>query len=145
LTFRTLLELIGWQVQTRLDERVIKHAVLFAPCHKGEASQVSEHGPGAILSVKPEQVALRRKLVGRKVARDRGKSLAQFRSVEPVASVAKRAEPLETVVCWLLWTSVREQGRKTRGASSSRQMIQRRCVLTMLFCSSTNDAADRLE
>ena len=47
-------------------------------------------------------------------------------------------------LCWLLWTSVGEQGRKTRRASSSRQMRQRRFVLDMLFRSSTNDAADRL-
>ena len=47
-------------------------------------------------------------------------------------------------LCWLLWTSVGEPGRKTRRASSSRQMRQRRFVLDMLFGSSTNDAADRL-
>ena len=47
-------------------------------------------------------------------------------------------------LCWLLWTSVGEQGRKTRRASSSQQMRHRRYVLAMLVRSSKNDAADRL-
>jgi len=44
-------------VQTRLDKRMIEHRVLFAARHIGEAGQVGEHGPGAILSVEPEQGA----------------------------------------------------------------------------------------
>src|SRR5712691_12204500 len=57
LTFWTLLELIGREVQTRLDERMIEHGVLFASCHEGEASEICQHGPGAILSVEPKQGA----------------------------------------------------------------------------------------
>ncbi len=38
LTFRTLLELIGREVQTCLDKWVIKHAVLFATHHKRDSS-----------------------------------------------------------------------------------------------------------
>ncbi|SRR5258708_15476554 len=36
LTFRALLELICWEMQTCLDERMIKHRVLLAACHKSE-------------------------------------------------------------------------------------------------------------
>ena len=53
LAFGTLLELIGGQVQTRLKQRMIEHTVFFATGHKGEASEIGEHGPGAILSIKP--------------------------------------------------------------------------------------------
>lgn len=49
----TLLELIGRQVQTRLDERMIEHAVLFAAGDKGEARSIGEHGSGAILAIEP--------------------------------------------------------------------------------------------
>jgi hypothetical protein len=84
-------------VQTRLDERMIEHRVLFAACHNGEASQVGEHGPGAILSSELEQGAFPRELVRCEVTTDSREGLTQFLPVEPVASVAKRAEPLETV------------------------------------------------
>ncbi len=53
LAFRTLLKLIGRQVQTRLDERVIEHAVLFAAGHKREPSHIGEHRSRAILPIKP--------------------------------------------------------------------------------------------
>ena len=89
LTFRTLLELVGGQVQTRLDERVIERCVLFASCHEGEASEIGEHGSCAILSVEPQQRVRLWELARREIARDRGESLAQFRSVASVASVAK--------------------------------------------------------
>jgi hypothetical protein len=93
LALRALLELIGGQVQTRLDERMIEHGVLFATGNFGEASQVSQHGPGAILSIEPEEGEPLWELVRREVARDRREGLAQFRSVATVAPVAKRAEP----------------------------------------------------
>ena len=48
-----LLELIGGQVQTRLKQRMIEHTVFFATGHKGEANEIGEHGPAAILSIKP--------------------------------------------------------------------------------------------
>jgi hypothetical protein len=76
---------------------MIEHGVFFASGHKGEASQIGEHGPGAILSIKPQQGALRRKLVRREVSRDGRECLPQFLSVASVASVAKTAEPLEAV------------------------------------------------
>jgi hypothetical protein len=76
LTFRSLLELIRGQMQTHLDERMIKHGVLFAAGHKGEASQIGEHSPGAILTVEPQQGAFLRKLVRREVATNGCESLA---------------------------------------------------------------------
>src|SRR6266699_349259 len=97
LAFRTTLELIWGQVQTRLDEWMIQHGVLFAAHHEREASQICKHGPGAILPIEPQQGALLRELVCSEVATDGPEDLAQFRPVEPVASVAKRAEPLIAV------------------------------------------------
>jgi hypothetical protein len=93
LAFRTLLELIGRQVQARLNQRMIEDGVLFAASHKREANQVGEHGPSAILAVEPQQGALFRELVRREIATNGREGLAQFHSVEPVAPVAKRAEP----------------------------------------------------
>ena len=49
------MELIGGQMQTRLDQRVIKHTVFFATGHKREAGQIREHGPRAILAIEPQQ------------------------------------------------------------------------------------------
>jgi hypothetical protein len=63
LTFRTLLKLIRWQVQTWLDEWVIEDGVLFATRHEGEARGVRKYSPGAILSIQPEQSAFLRDLV----------------------------------------------------------------------------------
>src|SRR5579875_2340352 len=97
LAFRALLEVIGGKMQTRLDEWMIKDRVLSASCHIGEASQVGEHRSAAILSIKPEQNALFREQVRREIAVDGRESLAQFLTIEPVASVAKGAEPLEIV------------------------------------------------
>src|SRR5260370_41518384 len=53
-----------------------------------------KHGPGAILPIEPQQGALLRELVRSEVATDGREGLTQFRPVEPVASGAKRAEPL---------------------------------------------------
>src|SRR6266699_541617 len=70
LTFWTLLELIRRQVQTRLNERMVEHRVLFAAGHKGEASQISKQGSRAILAVEPEQGALWQELVYREIPVD---------------------------------------------------------------------------
>jgi hypothetical protein len=77
-----------------LDEGVIKHGVLLAAGHKGEASHIGEHRPSAILAVEPKERTSRGKVVCGEIACDRGKSLTQFRAVMPVASVAETAEPL---------------------------------------------------
>src|SRR5437660_8015502 len=95
--FWALLDLIWGQVQTRLNERMIEHRVVFTAGHKGETTHVGEHGPGAILSIEPQQGALLWELVCREIATDGREALAQFRSVATVAAVAKRAEPLEAV------------------------------------------------
>jgi hypothetical protein len=92
-----LLGLIGRQMQTCLHEWMIEYAVLFAARHKGEPGQVSEHSPSAVLSIKPEQGALRQKLVCGKVARNRREALTQFLPIAAVTPIAKRAEPLKTV------------------------------------------------
>ena len=46
-----LLNLIRWEVQTRLNQRVIKKAIVLAAGDKREPSEVSEHGPIAILPI----------------------------------------------------------------------------------------------
>ncbi len=70
LTFGTVLELIGRQVQTPLDQRMIECGVLFAASHKGEACEIREHGPGSVLAVEPEQRASRGEVVSGEIARD---------------------------------------------------------------------------
>lgn len=97
LTFGALLELIGRQVQTCLNERVIQHAVLVAAHDKGEASQIGEHSSQAILSVKPHQRALLEKLMSREVACEGCERFSQFFSILPVAFVSKTAEPVIAV------------------------------------------------
>ena len=84
-------------MQPCLNERVIKHRVLFASGHKGEASQICQDSPGAILAIEPEQGSFLRKLVCRQKPANGSFALTQFLPVAPVAPVAKRAEPLETV------------------------------------------------
>ena len=98
LAFWALLELIRGEVQACLHERMIEHCVFFASGHKGEASQIGEHGPSAILSIKPQQGALRRKLVRREVSRDGRERRPQFLSVASVARGAPK-EPSH----WKLW------------------------------------------
>jgi hypothetical protein len=55
LALRALLELIGWEVQTCLNEWVIEDRVLLATGHKGEARHLGECSPRALLAVEPEQ------------------------------------------------------------------------------------------
>lgn len=93
LAFWTLLDLIWGQMQTSVDLRMIKDAVLFATRHKREASQLREDCSRAVLAVEPQQAMLRQELLRCEVARDGGKRLSQFLSVAPVAFVAKGAEP----------------------------------------------------
>ena len=54
LAFWTLLELVSRQVQTGLNERVIEHAVLFAPGDKCEACHIGERRSCPILAVESE-------------------------------------------------------------------------------------------
>ena len=57
LTFRTLLELIGRQMQTGLDQRVIEQAIVFAAGHKRKTGEIGEDRSIAILSIEPQQRA----------------------------------------------------------------------------------------
>ncbi len=88
LAFWTLLELVGRQVQTCLNERVIEHGVLFATGHKGEARKIRKHGPSAVLSIEPEQGAFLRKLVYSQILTNGCEPLSQFLPVAPIAPVA---------------------------------------------------------
>lgn len=93
----TLLELIRWQMETRLDKRVIEHAVLLATGHKRESCEIREHGPGALLPIEPEQSPFLWKLVCSQIPTNGSFALTQFLPVAPVATVPKTAEPLEAV------------------------------------------------
>ena len=97
LAFRTQLDLIGRQMQTCLNQRVIQHAVFFASGDKGEASQVYKHGSQAIVAVEAEQGTGRVELVRSEVARDGREALAQFHAILPIPAVANTAEPVITV------------------------------------------------
>ncbi len=97
LAFGTLLDLIRWKMQPRLDQRMVKHAVLFAAGHKRETGYIGEHGSGAILAVEPQQRARRFELIRREIATNGCKSLAQFLPVASVPAVAKTAEPVIAV------------------------------------------------
>src|ERR1700694_5842571 len=90
LTFWTLLNLIGGQVQARWDERVIEDGVLFPSCHESETSQVGEDRSGPILAIEPEQGTRLWDLMRGEVARDRRFALTQFLPVATVAPIAKR-------------------------------------------------------
>src|SRR5712692_1055566 len=97
LAFRPLLKLIGWQVQTRLNERMVEHTVVFAAGHKREACHIGEHRPRPILTVESEQGMRLWKLVRCEIAHDRREALAQFHAILPVAAIAKTAEPVVAV------------------------------------------------
>ncbi len=97
LAFWTLLELIGRQVQTRLNERMIEGRVVFAASRKSEPGQISEHSSSAILAVEPKQSAFLGKLICPEIATNGHERLAQFLPVATVAPIAKGAEPLETM------------------------------------------------
>src|SRR5260370_36459507 len=97
LTFGTLLELIRWQVQACLNERMIKQVIVFATGDKGEPGHIGEHGPVAILSVETQQRAFLRQVMGRQIPTNGGDSLTQFLPIPPVPAIAKRAQPLITV------------------------------------------------
>jgi len=97
LAFGALLGLIWGEVQTRLNERMIKHAVLFATGHESEASQINEYGPSPILAVEPQQGALRWELIHGEIPTNGAEPLAQFLPIATVPPVAKRTEPVVTM------------------------------------------------
>jgi hypothetical protein len=97
LAFRTRLQLIGWQVQTRLNERMVKHAVVFAAGNIREACHIGEHRARPILTKDMEQGVRLWKLVRCEIAHDQSSALAQFHAILPVATSAKTAEPVGAV------------------------------------------------
>ncbi len=76
---------------------MIKRGVLLAASHKREIGQIGEDGPGAILSIEPEQGARLWKLVGREIPTNGRKRLSQFLPVLSIVAVSKTAEPVVTV------------------------------------------------
>ncbi len=88
-----LLELIGRQRQTCLDERMIEQGVLFAARDKGKVGQVREYGSGAILPVKPQQNVFLWEVMCCEVVINDLERLSQFLPVATIAPVAKTPEP----------------------------------------------------
>ena len=97
LAFRVLLELIGREVQTRLNEWVIEHGVVFATGHEREASEIGEHGSSSILAVEPQQRVRKVELIGSEIPTNGGERLLQFLSISPIAPIPETAEPLITM------------------------------------------------
>jgi len=67
-----------------------------SPCRASRrvASQIGDDGTRPILSIQTEQGALLRELVQSRIAPDGRERAMQFLPVEPIASIAERAEPL---------------------------------------------------
>ena len=93
LAFPALVELIGRQVQTRLNEWVIEHLVLFTAGDKREACQIREDGSSAILAKDMQQRARRVELRRCEIATNGGEPLAQFLPISSVPAVPETAEP----------------------------------------------------
>jgi hypothetical protein len=81
-------------VQPRLNQRMVEQAVVFATGHKREPRQISQHSPVPILAIEAEQRLFLRELIRREIGADGGEALAQFRSVQSIASVSETTEPL---------------------------------------------------
>ena len=94
LAFWALLELIRGEVQTRLDQRMVEHAVVLPSRHKREARYLGECSPRTILPVESEQRMRRFELIRGEIACDRSQSLAQFLPVMAVPFVSETAEPM---------------------------------------------------
>jgi len=77
LALGTLLELIGGQVQARLNQRMIEQVIVFAARHKRERGHIGEHDPVAILPVEPRASCVRGGcVVGRQIPTNGGEPLA---------------------------------------------------------------------
>ncbi len=97
LAFWTLLDLIRWQVQTRLNERVIEEAIVLAAGHKREPSKIGEYGSIAILPIQPQQRARSFEVICRQISANGRESFAQFFPVSSIPTVPKRTEPVVTM------------------------------------------------
>jgi hypothetical protein len=94
LAFWALLELIRGKMQTRLDQRMGEHTVVFPSRHKREACHLGKCSPRTILPIESEQRMRRFEPIRGKIARDRSQSLAQFLPVMAVPFVSETAEPM---------------------------------------------------
>ena len=65
-------------MQTRLDQRMIKHPVVFASGHEREPSQISEDGPGPVLPIESQERAGLWKLIGSEIPSNGRQALAQL-------------------------------------------------------------------
>src|SRR5450631_4148948 len=96
-TFWAVLQLVGGEVQTGLNERMIEDGVIFATHHKGKICQVCNDRPSAILSIDAQHSLRLPEVVCSQVAINGRERLAQFHSVVSIAWGAKRAEQVRTV------------------------------------------------
>jgi hypothetical protein len=80
-------------MQTSLNQRVIKQAIVFSARDKGKASHIGEDRSIAILPIEPEHCAFWWDLMGRQIPANGGDHLAQFLPIAPVPSVPETAEP----------------------------------------------------
>jgi hypothetical protein len=83
---------ISRQVQAALDLGLIQHGVVLASRHETVASQLSEHGSRAWLSIQPEQRTLIWEVMGSKIPLESLDGLAQFLAIVAVALIAETAE-----------------------------------------------------
>lgn len=65
--FGPLLELIGREVQPRLNQRVIEQVIVFAAGYKREPSHIGEDYPIPILPIEAQQCAFLWKAMGRQI------------------------------------------------------------------------------
>jgi hypothetical protein len=63
---------------SRLDQRMIKHPVVFASGNAREPSQISEDGPGPVLPIESQERAGLWKLIGREIPSNGRQALAQL-------------------------------------------------------------------
>ncbi len=89
-------------MQARLNLRMIEQIIVLATRHKREASHIGKHRPIPILAIEAEQRAFLWELMGSQIPANGRDPLAQFLPVASVPTVAETAEPLITVLYWLL-------------------------------------------
>ena len=86
--------LIGWQVQTGLHLRVLEQVLVFAAHDERQPCKIREDDSIAVLPIQSHERPLFGVLVRLEGAFNDGHRPAQLHAVLPVASIAKRGEPL---------------------------------------------------
>src|SRR5579885_3569530 len=84
-------------MQPSLDEGVIEHGVVLAPCHKPVACQIREDGSRAIRSIQAQEGLPSWEAVRSKIGADGLDRTTHFLAIPPVPTVAETAEPLMAV------------------------------------------------